>query len=121
MLVPVQQRAMCCEAACLSPCNSHIAVLECDEQQTERAWYKAASQSQSAGRFLDESGDEKEVEKKRHGAFKIIPRITEGGWVVKQAVGQNTPVLLGRKLTTKYFRCRSADRRGSAMLPHMTS
>lgn len=40
----------------------------------------------------------------RHGAFKIIPRITEGSWVVKQAVGQNTPVLLGRKLTTKYFR-----------------
>jgi hypothetical protein len=44
------------------------------------------------------------VEKRRHGAFKIIPRITEGSWVVKQAVGQNTPVLLGRKLTTKYFR-----------------
>ena len=24
--------------------------------------------------------------------------------MVRQAVGQNTPVLLGRKLTTKYFR-----------------
>ncbi|KAK9906580.1 hypothetical protein WJX75_004515 [Coccomyxa subellipsoidea] len=55
-------------------------------------------------RFLEAEGDEKEVEKRRHGAFKIIPRITEGSWVVKQAVGQNTPVLLGRKLTTKYFR-----------------
>lgn len=60
-------------------------------------------------RFLDADGDEKEVEKKRHGAFKIIPRITEGSWVVKQAVGQNTPVLLGRKLTTKYFRCARND------------
>lgn len=36
--------------------------------------------------------------------FKIIPRIREGGWIVKQAVGQNTPVLLGKKLTTKYYR-----------------
>jgi Protein ENHANCED DISEASE RESISTANCE 2, C-terminal len=36
--------------------------------------------------------------------FKIIPRIEEGGWIVKSAVGQNTPVLLGRKITTKYFR-----------------
>ncbi len=56
-------------------------------------------------RFLEAEGDPKEVDKQRHGAFKIIPRITEGSWVVKQAVGQNTPVLLGRKLTTKYFRC----------------
>ncbi|BDA46094.1 probable translocator protein at N-terminal half [Coccomyxa sp. Obi] len=55
-------------------------------------------------RFLEAEGDPKEVDKRRHGAFKIIPRITEGSWVVKQAVGQNTPVLLGRKLTTKYFR-----------------
>ena len=27
----------------------------------------------------------------------------KGSWIVKQAVGQNTPVLLGKKLTTKYF------------------
>ncbi|KAK9818359.1 hypothetical protein WJX72_011272 [[Myrmecia] bisecta] len=40
----------------------------------------------------------------RHGAFKIIPRIEKGSWVVKHAVGQNTPVLLGQKLVTKYFR-----------------
>jgi len=38
-------------------------------------------------------------------APKIIPRVTTGSWMVKQAVGQNTPVLLGRKITTKYFRC----------------
>ena len=42
---------------------------------------------------------------RRHSAFKIIPRVTHGSWMVKQAVGQNTPVLLGRKITTKYFRC----------------
>lgn len=57
------------------------------------------------GRFLDESGSEAEVTARRHGAFKVIPRVTHGSWVVKQAVGQNTPVLLGRKITTKYFRC----------------
>ncbi len=31
-------------------------------------------------------------------------RVEKGSWIVKQAVGQNTPVLLGKKLTTKYFR-----------------
>lgn len=35
--------------------------------------------------------------------FKLIPRIEKGSWMIRQAVGQNTPVLLGRKLTTKYF------------------
>lgn len=55
-------------------------------------------------RFLDEGGGEKEATARRHSMFKIIPRIEKGGWVVKQAVGQNTPVLLGKKLTTKYFR-----------------
>ena len=30
-------------------------------------------------------------------------RVEKGSWIVKQAVGQNTPVLLGKKLTTKYF------------------
>jgi Protein ENHANCED DISEASE RESISTANCE 2, C-terminal len=29
--------------------------------------------------------------------------VEKGSWIVKQAVGQNTPVLLGKKLTTKYF------------------
>ncbi len=55
-------------------------------------------------RFLDDSKGEEEAQKLRNGAFKIIPRIAEGSWVIKQSVGQNTPVLLGRKLTTKYFR-----------------
>jgi len=47
--------------------------------------------------FLE--GDDAE----RSTIFKLIPRIEKGSWVVRQAVGQNTPVLLGRKLTTKYF------------------
>ena len=55
-------------------------------------------------RFLDGSKSEEETTKLRNGAFKIIPRVAEGSWVIKQSVGQNTPVLLGRKLTTKYFR-----------------
>lgn len=55
-------------------------------------------------RFLDDSGSDGEVVARRHNMFKIIPRVKEGGWIVKQAVGQNTPVLLGKKLTTKYYR-----------------
>ena len=55
-------------------------------------------------RFLDEAGSDGEIIARRHNMFKIIPRVKEGGWIVKQAVGQNTPVLLGKKLTTKYFR-----------------
>jgi len=54
--------------------------------------------------FPRRRGTEAEVTARRHGMFKIIPRINQGGWIVKQAVGQNTPVLLGKKLTTKYFR-----------------
>jgi len=30
-------------------------------------------------------------------------RVDKGSWMVRQAVGQNCPVLLGKKLTTKYF------------------
>jgi len=60
-------------------------------------------------RFLDDAGGEAAATARRHGAFKIIPRVTTGSWMVKQAVGQNTPVLLGRKITTKYFRCARGD------------
>ena len=55
-------------------------------------------------RFLDETGSDGDIVARRHSMFKIIPRVKEGGWIVKQAVGQNTPVLLGKKLTTKYYR-----------------
>ena len=30
-------------------------------------------------------------------------RVDKGSWMVRQAVGQNNPVLLGNKLITKYF------------------
>ena len=43
-------------------------------------------------------------EKQRQSQFKIIPRLEKGSWIMRQSVGQNTPVLLGRKITTKYFR-----------------
>lgn len=49
-------------------------------------------------------GDDAESTERRNGAFKLIPKIVKGSWLVKQSVGE-TPVLLGRKLTTKYFRC----------------
>ena len=54
-------------------------------------------------RLLDESGDPKEILHRRKTAFKVIPRIPEGSWVIKQAVG-STPVLLGNKLTTHFYR-----------------
>lgn len=48
-------------------------------------------------------GDHEEDVKRRHITFKLIPRVTKGSWVIRNAVG-STPVLLGKKLTTKYFR-----------------
>jgi hypothetical protein len=52
-------------------------------------------------RFL--AGDDAEAVARRHRGFKLIPSVVKGSWVIKQSVG-NTPVLLGKKLTTKYFR-----------------
>ncbi|KAK9863896.1 hypothetical protein WJX84_006498 [Apatococcus fuscideae] len=52
-------------------------------------------------RFLAGAGDE--ADQNRHRMFKLIPSVVQGSWVIKQAVG-NTPVLLGRKLATKYFK-----------------
>eukprot|EP00891_Asterochloris_glomerata_P006240 jgi/Astpho2/6240/fgenesh1_pg.00088_%23_51_t len=52
-------------------------------------------------RFL--AGDDREAEQRRHRSFKLIPSVVHGSWVIKQSVG-NTPVMLGKKLTTKYFR-----------------
>ena len=54
-----------------------------------------------AGRFL--AGDDREAEQRRSCMFKLIPSVVKGSWVIKQAVG-NTPVLLGKKLTTRYYR-----------------
>ena len=48
-------------------------------------------------------GDGPEADKRRNIKFKLIPRVAEGSWVVRQSVG-TTPVLLGLKLKTKYFK-----------------
>jgi len=49
------------------------------------------------------SGDGPEADKLRNARFKLIPNISQGSWIIKQSVG-TTPVLLGQKLATKYFR-----------------
>lgn len=40
----------------------------------------------------------------RDNTFKLIPRVTQGSWIIKQSVG-TTPCLLGNKLTAKYYQC----------------
>ncbi|EIE22257.1 DUF1336-domain-containing protein [Coccomyxa subellipsoidea C-169] len=50
----------------------------------------------SLARFL--AGGDRE----RNATFKLIPRVTQGSWIIKQSVG-TTPCLLGNKLTAKYF------------------
>ncbi|KAF6263208.1 hypothetical protein COO60DRAFT_1635423 [Scenedesmus sp. NREL 46B-D3] len=42
-------------------------------------------------------GDDEE----RRSMFKMIPRVAEGSWVIKQSVG-TTPVIIGRKLGTSF-------------------
>jgi Protein ENHANCED DISEASE RESISTANCE 2, C-terminal len=61
-------------------------------------------------RFLE--GEGAAADKRRNNRFKLIPSILKSSWVVKQAVG-TTPVLLGNKLVTKYFRCAFGD------IPHV--
>ena len=39
----------------------------------------------------------------RDSRVKIIPRIAEGGWVVKKVVG-STPAILGKKVKQLYYR-----------------
>lgn len=49
------------------------------------------------------SGDGPEADNKRNEKFKLIPGIARGSWIIKQSVG-TTPVILGKKLATKYYR-----------------
>ena len=53
-------------------------------------------------RFLA-GGSCAEADARRNATFKLIPRVTEGSWIIKQSVG-TTPCLLGRKLRTLYHR-----------------
>lgn len=63
-----------------------------------KSWQMRRKTSLGVRRFLH--GDDRE----RAARFKLIPGIAKGTWIIKQSVG-NTPVLLGRKLRTSYFRC----------------
>ncbi|KAK9791394.1 hypothetical protein WJX73_002054 [Symbiochloris irregularis] len=56
----------------------------------------------SLARFLA-GGASAEADTRRNATFKLIPRVTEGSWIIKQSVG-TTPCLLGRKLRTLYHR-----------------
>lgn len=47
--------------------------------------------------------DGPDSDKHRNARFKLIPNISKGSWIIKQSVG-TTPVILGQKLRTKYFR-----------------
>ncbi len=49
------------------------------------------------------AGDGPEADAKRNQRFKLIPNIARGSWIIKQSVG-TTPVILGKKLATKYYR-----------------
>lgn len=51
----------------------------------------------SMHRFLTSNDDGKS------GMVKLIPRLSEGSWILKQSVG-TTPVIMGRKLRQIYFR-----------------
>ena len=67
-----------------SPCPDHIA-----------AFFSNFAE------FINGTGAE--ADKIRNTKLKLIPHISRGSWVIKQSVG-TTPVILGTKLTTKYFR-----------------
>ncbi len=41
--------------------------------------------------------------RKRDNMLKLIPSVPQGSWIIKQAVG-GTPVLLGNKIHTTYYR-----------------
>ena len=51
-------------------------------------------------RFLCDGQD---CQAERDSRFKLIPSVIHSSWIIKQAVG-TTPVLLGNKLATRYFR-----------------
>ena len=65
-------------------------------------------------RFME--GNSEADDKRRHNTFKLIPKVTKGSWVIRNAVG-STPVLLGKKLTTKYFRSGAALQAPSMLQP----
>lgn len=49
------------------------------------------------------NGEGPEADRARNKQFKLIPHISKGAWIMQKSVG-TTPVILGQKLTTKYFK-----------------
>jgi len=40
----------------------------------------------------------------RNQRWKFIPRMIEGNWAVRKAIGENTPVIVSKRITHKYFK-----------------
>lgn len=92
--------------ATLEPLAMHMHINDAYEQAQ-------LSPNPACGRFLE--GEGPAADKRRNHRFKLIPSILKSPWVVKQAVG-TTPVLLGNKLVTKYFRCENWGRKASLII-----
>jgi hypothetical protein len=40
----------------------------------------------------------------RNQRWKFIPRMIEGNWGIKKTIGENTPVIISKRITHKYFK-----------------
>ena len=54
-------------------------------------------------RFVEGDPADPAANRKRDNMLKLIPSVPQGSWIIKQAVG-GTPVLLGNKIHTTYYR-----------------
>jgi len=54
-------------------------------------------------RFVEGDPADPAANRKRDNMLKLIPSVPQGSWIIKQAVG-STPVLLGNKIHTTYYR-----------------
>lgn len=84
-------------AAQHQPPQAHSPDDECDDPAAPSSPFDLA-----LARFLA-GGDSPQANSHRDDAFKLIPRVVEGPWVVRQSVG-STPCLLGHKLRQQYWR-----------------
>jgi hypothetical protein len=102
-----------CWAMPAAPCTGPSAGVSPDTHGKFRALFQqfvspALGVPATGGGGASESGGggvaeaEAEGDAFRNARFKLIPRITEGPWVVRKAVGTH-PVLLGNKLKQAYY------------------
>lgn len=75
-------------------------ITQYEKEQSDACPENVAAFFRNLTEFLD--GDDEEANRRRNTRFKLIPRISKGSWVIKQSVG-TTPVILGTKLSTKYY------------------